>query len=56
MSGQCANLCSKKPKAVRMFLEARNCVSPACRAAAEPHKHELPIYLCAPCARELGHV
>lgn len=39
MSGQCHNLCSKKPKQVRMYIDADG----------------KPIYLCAPCSRELGY-
>lgn len=42
-------------KRCRMFVEPRDCHWPKCVAKAEPHKHEVPVYICAPCARELGH-
>ncbi len=46
MSGQCHNLCSKKPKQLKMYLEAQQ---------GPNGPRGVPIYLCAKCARELGH-
>lgn len=44
-----------KVKRCRLYVEELECHDPKCKWPLPPgHPHNIHVYLCAPCARELG--